>query len=176
MASIFALFSCKQVTIPLHSNSIEIEEGKTAIATNVMIRKALFNSDSKDDFINLFSPIPKSRTANFDSKVDQLFDLLVGEFKEMKGGHEFFNNSQNKEGCNVSFMKADFGVSTDTYDYFFEYQWGVKDEIQKENEGLWSLYVMRLTLGKTPVDLSHIMVTHYEYGINFREEMTKDEK
>lgn len=107
---------------------------------------------SKEQIIELFSPIKKEKIDNLPNQVDDLCNYYSGTHTSISstglGAYETVDY-----GKKVKYFEMFYDVHTSESDYHFSSLWYIYDDFDPENIGIWSLVVEKYEgdISQTPI-------------------------
>ena len=134
---------------------------------NVQFDKLLetIQNRDKEDLKALFSKQAISDAQTIDSNIELLFDYFQGEDATYEDDHGLVVEEENKNGSKTKIIKKSYDVDTNIETFRFAICVVVSDDINPENIGIWSVYVIRMKDDTNPA-YAYWGDSQYSPGIN----------
>ena len=106
------------------------------------ILEALENGD-KESIKAMFSENAIAVADDFDKSVDELFEYYEGEYTSYEDGGMSTENAYS-DGEEQQIFDLSYDVTTSVREYRFSVLEYITDDADPDNEGIWSLYIIKM--------------------------------
>lgn len=127
-------------------NRFNDTDEKTANSRMDKVLEAIKNKD-KDALKAMFSKKSITQAEEFDQSITNLFDYFQGDFVSYNNwGGPMSEGGINEDGSGRNWKRIDstYDVKTSKNEYRFAIQEYIQDTADKNNVGVWSLYIIKM--------------------------------
>ena len=133
--TLISIFICTFLTSCFYDSDNEFALSKTKTLIDCL------ENEKKDEIKNLFAPNIIKRVKNIDDQIDALFEYWKGEDASIVGSGGLGGLSNYNYGEYVFEIDFLYYVKTSECNYSISIMWYRRDDIDKNNEGMWYLWL-----------------------------------